>query len=215
MSGSTSEPSRIFILKFNSAGTLQFSRTLTPSSSLDNYNSIQVYGADLDSSGNSYIHFANETSQRIAKLDSNGAVVWAKSFGTLAYSADSLSVGLDGNIYLDMGSRIHTKIDASTGGIIWSMQLSSGGSLDQLFNRVSGEYLAVNSASIFKGDSNTPKSAVFGSVNYAPDTTISLSNVTHSTVSVTLTATTLTTTESTFTNPLSSATPETMTILTA
>lgn len=97
---STGGPTRFGILKINSSGTPVWNYIYKFSSHYTAYNQ----GTAVDSSGNSYFGYGNETSSfRFMKLDSSGTQQWAKRMIPYGSSTNITLVGLQvdssGNVY--------------------------------------------------------------------------------------------------------------------
>ena len=105
-SGSSGSPySKIFLVKYDKSGTLQWQRTLDGSG--EEYGR----GVGVDSSGDIYIcghsdlnSYGNATDIVIAKYNSSGVIQWQKRFGgsSYEYSTSGMKVDGDGNSYIPM-----------------------------------------------------------------------------------------------------------------
>jgi len=105
-SGSGGSPySKIFLVKYDKSGTLQWQRTLDGSG--EEYGR----GVGVDSSGNVYIcghsdlnSYGGASDIVIAKYNSSGVIQWQKRFGgsSYEYSESGMKVDGDGNSYIPM-----------------------------------------------------------------------------------------------------------------
>jgi hypothetical protein len=140
-----------FLAKYDSAGTLVWTKQLGTSSS------DQAYSVAIDSNNNVYITGstagsldgpnAGEDDAFLAKYDSTGDRVWTKQLGTSSYDG-TFSVAIDSNNYVYItgytggsleGSNAGSydaflaKYDSSTGDRVWTKQLGTS-SLDVAYS---------------------------------------------------------------------------------
>lgn len=101
-------PARNFgqLLKLNSSGTLQWSKTFATTS-----NSVKITSIDIDSSNYIYIVINNTTNYFIQKYDSSGTLIWNKEINTTIISictvGSNIAVStLNGIIVLDSSGTI-------------------------------------------------------------------------------------------------------------
>ncbi len=142
LGGANSGSSDIFLAKYDSSGTLQWVKQ-TGTTGRD-----EIYGMDLDSSGNVYIAGFTAGSLAganaggfdlfLAKYDSSGNTLWSKQLGTAAADfGESIAVDGNGNAYIsgytnggldgaNRGGRdiFLAKYDAS-GNFLWVKQLGT------------------------------------------------------------------------------------------
>lgn len=91
----TSNSSKVFILKLNSAGLFQWART---DGSNPNSSSGLVYSTQTDQQGYLYTHGATSSDYFIIKIDSAGNTVWRiqkQNFGVIS----ELAIAIDKNLY--------------------------------------------------------------------------------------------------------------------
>lgn len=118
--GNTGGSPRLLIAKYNSAGTLQFQKTMA----LGGVTGKRT-GSMMDSSGNFYALTSNNV---LLKFDASGAILWQRTV-TANYSIDSYSTDKSGNVYVvgtDGTPRATTiyKFDSS-GTLQWQRKLAS------------------------------------------------------------------------------------------
>jgi hypothetical protein len=110
------------LAKWNSSGTLQWSRSVTGITAYTGANSVA-----LDSSENVYTTFGG----LITKLDSTGAQLWQRSLSGTGLGSNSPAIAVDpsGNVFISYGSSangLYILKYNSSGTLQWQRLLSSG-----------------------------------------------------------------------------------------
>lgn len=155
----SSEGDEVFVTKFNKDGTSQWRKDF------GNGNETEASGIEVDAQGNTYITgefqgqltFSTSSGSTVldggqfnddvfvAKLNSEGNVVWAQEFGDPSFTdeAEDVVVDKDGNSYLFMteggessDNAVVTKLDKSNGSELWKQNFNS--------NNIEAEDIAID-----------------------------------------------------------------------